>query len=257
MTTNPPPPRHVLLTGAAGRIGTAFWRNTGDRYRFRLADRDIAPLTDATQAGHDVVTLDVADLDACRAACAGIDTVLHLAADPSPDADFYASLLANNIKGTYNVFQAAADQRCRRVVYASSIHAVVGYPSDVPIRPEWPVRPTNMYGVSKCFGEAVAACFAAAGLSSIAVRIGAFDAPWLRRRPAPEYLDAYLSHRDLNQLLVRCIDTPDIDFAIVFAISDNRQKRVDLTSTRDLLGYAPQDDGFRLLDVPDDGTPTT
>lgn len=240
--------RRVLVTGAAGRIGSAFWRETGGQYRFRLADREPGPLAEATRAGHEVVALDVADPAACRAACDGIDTVVHLAADPSPEADFYRSLLDNNVKGTYNVFRAAADRGCRRVVFASSVHAVVGYPVEVPVRPEWPVRPLNMYGVSKCFGEAVAACFAGAGLSSIAVRIGAYDGPWVREGPTPDNLTAYLSHRDLNHLLVRCIETPGIGFAIVHAISDNRRKRVDITSTRELLGYAPQDDGFRLLD---------
>ena len=93
---------------------------------------------------------------------------------------FYGSLLDNNIKGTYNVFRAAKDAGCRRVVFASSIHAVVGYPADMPIPTDVTVRPLNMYGVSKCFGEAVAAAFAyGEGLSAIAIRIGAYEAPWL------------------------------------------------------------------------------
>jgi hypothetical protein len=61
-------------------------------------------------------------------------------------------------------------------------------------------------------------------------------------------LSAYLSRRDMNQLLTRCIETPDIDFAIVHAISNNRIKLLDLTETRALLGYEPQDDGFALRD---------
>ncbi|MGH2531271.1 MAG: NAD-dependent epimerase/dehydratase family protein, partial [Thermomicrobiales bacterium] len=112
-----------LLTGAAGRIGTAFFDQERDRYRFRLADREQSDLSSRDTGEHEVVTLDVADLDAVQRACAGgpsgaIDTVVHLAADPSPAADFYGSLLENNIKGTYNVFQAARDQGCARVVFA-------------------------------------------------------------------------------------------------------------------------------------------
>jgi nucleoside-diphosphate-sugar epimerase len=240
--------RSVLLTGAAGRIGTGFWRATGDRYRFRLADRDADSLGEAR--GHEVVNLDVADPEGCRSACDGIDTVVHLAADPSPEADFPGSLLANNIVGTYNVFQAAADAGCRRVVFASSGHAVAGYPSDVQPGPASPVRPANMYGVSKCFGEATASCFAETGLSAIAVRIGWYEPPAevLRGADADLAASGFVSARDLNQLLTRCIETPDIDFAIVYGISDNRFKRFDLTSTKRLLGYAPEDDGFRLLE---------
>jgi nucleoside-diphosphate-sugar epimerase len=233
----------VLLTGAAGRIGSAFFAATADRYRFRLADRDI----DALQAGspHDVVALDIADPEACRAACSGIDTVVHLAADPSPEADFAGSLLRNNVLGTYNVFRAAVDAGCRRVVYASSLHVVAGYPIEAAVEPKSPVRPLNMYGVSKCFGEATARYFAEAeGLSCIAVRIGAYEAPWIREDPSPETLSGFISARDMNQLLVRCIDAPVIPFAVVHGISDNRVKRVSLTETVALLGYEPQDDGF-------------
>ena len=241
--------RVVLLTGAAGRIGGSFRIYAGDRYRLRLADRDVAGLAATAGPGHQVASLDVADLAGCRAACHGIDTVVHLAADPSPEADFATSLRDNNVTGTYNVFRAAFEEGCRRVIFASSAHVVAGYPAEVAIAPDWPVRPTTMYGVSKCFGEAVAACFAAQGLSGIAVRIGAFDAPWLRADPTPSNLSAYVSPRDLNQLLLRCIEAADVRFAIVHGISDNRLKRLDLTTTRDLLGYAPEDDGFRLAEA--------
>ncbi len=246
-----PPARHILLTGAAGGIGSAFFRQTTDQYIFRLADRVTDALSEATAQGHEIATLDIANLDACQQACQGIDTVVHLAADANPTADFYRSLLPNNILGTYNIFRAAKDQGCRRVIFASSGQVVIGYPRDVQLSPESPIRPMNMYGVSKSFGEAVAAYFAyAEGLSSIAIRIGAYDAgghaPW-RDYPSIHNLPAYVSERDLNQLLVRCIETPDIPFAIVHGISNNRFKRLDLSSTKRLLGYQPQDDAFDLF----------
>ena len=111
----------------------------------------------------------------------------------------------------------------------------------------------NMYGVSKCFGEAVTSYFAhAEGLSSIAVRIGSYDlgadnTNWLRQQPNPLHLSAYVSERDLNHLLIQCIETPDVQFAIVHGISNNRFKRLDLTETQTLLGYAPQDDAFDIF----------
>jgi nucleoside-diphosphate-sugar epimerase len=239
-----------LLTGAAGRIGSAYFVHAAERYHFRLADRHTEALTGATDQGHEVIALDVADADACQEACREIDTVVHLAADPSPQADFYDSLLENNIKGTFNIFRAAKDQGCRRVIFASSVHAVAGYPIDVQPHVESTIRPINMYGVSKCFGEAVAACFAyAEGLSSIAIRIGAYDAEWLRKNPSADGMAAFLSHRDMNHLLDRCIETPDIPFAIVHGISNNRFKRLDITKTRELLGYEPQDDAFQIFGV--------
>ncbi len=249
MTLPPPatPPRRVLLTGAAGRIGTNFRREYGDRYALRLADRESAPL--AAVGDQEALTFDIADLDACRRACAGIDTVIHLAADPSPRADFHDSLLANNVAGTYNIFRAARDADCRRVIFASSINAVDAYPPDVQIAPDDPIRAPNMYGVSKAFGEATARYFAdREGLSALCIRIGAYDAGRPNAPVTQARLAVYVSPRDLNQLLVRCIET-SVHFAIVNGISDNRYKRLDISSARDLLGYAPQDDAFRLFDI--------
>ena len=64
-------PRRILLTGAAGGIGTAFRRYAGDRYWFRLADRVTHNLADAATQSQDVLALDVADLAACQEACMG------------------------------------------------------------------------------------------------------------------------------------------------------------------------------------------
>jgi nucleoside-diphosphate-sugar epimerase len=246
--------RRVLLTGAAGGIGQAFFRSTRDRYSFRLADRVAitAETLDGDGQDHEAIQLDLVELDACERACERIDTVVHLAADANPAAPFYESLLDNNIKATYNIFRAAKNQGCRRVIFASSAWVVGGYAPDVQLAPDAPTRPVNLYGVSKCFGEAVAAYFAQAeGLSSVVVRIGAYDDGgadnWMRESPNVRALATYVSARDLQQLLVRCIDVSDITFAVVHGLSENRFKRLDLTSTRDLLGYAPQDDAFAIF----------
>jgi NAD+ dependent glucose-6-phosphate dehydrogenase len=236
----------VLLTGAAGRIGTAFRQAAGTRCRFRLADLRTDGLADTPDEGHQTLRLDVADLDACRDACSGMDAVVHLAADPDPAADFAASLLANNIVGARNVFQAALEAGCRRVVFASSVQTVLGYPPDAPIPVDVTTRPNNLYGASKCWGEAAASAYAAQGLSVICVRIGAFEAPWLAEPDVdPADLAAFVSARDLSQLLMLAIDAAEIGYAIVYGVSDNHPNRVDLASTRALLGYAPVDDGFR------------
>ncbi|MBA3944886.1 MAG: NAD(P)-dependent oxidoreductase [Herpetosiphonaceae bacterium] len=245
MTNIAAPKRKILLTGAAGRIGTAFRTAAADRYDFRLGiiSADQLPPDD----GQDRIIINISNLDDCQQACQGIDTVVHLAADPSPAADFYHSLLDNNIKGTYNIFRAAKDQGCARVIFASSIHAVDGYPQEQQVQTSMPVQPPDMYGVSKCFGEAVGAYFATReGLSGIAIRIGAFEAPWIDRNPTDLHLSAFISKRDMSHLLVQAIETPGITFAIVHGISNNRFKRLDITTTRALLGYEPQDDGFAI-----------
>jgi NAD+ dependent glucose-6-phosphate dehydrogenase len=240
--------RRILLTGAAGRIGTAFRLAHGIDYRFVLADVRTDTLAETPGDGHEVVHLDVADADACKAACTGVDTVIHLAADPSPEAQ-WDSLLDSNIRGVVNIFRAAQEAGCRRVVYASSAHAVGGY-EEQTIADDAAPRPTNLYGANKAFGEAIASTFAAGGLSSVAIRIGAYDAEWFHERGTAQDAAAYVSARDLNQLLVRGVEANDLQFAVVAGISDNRMKRFDLVHTRSVLGFDPQDDGFAVLGLP-------
>ena len=175
--------------------------------------------------------------------CADVDTVLHLAANPSPSAT-WDEILPPNIVGTYNTFIAAKAAGCRRVVYASSIHAVSGYPPDVQVKTSDPVNPGDLYGVSKCFGEALARYFAEKeGLSVIALRIGAFQPRETARDPENVgLLDAFVSRRDLNQLIERCIEAEHLQFAIFNGLSNNRFKRLDISDARELVGYAPEDD---------------
>lgn len=249
----------VLLTGAAGGIGTALFRYAGDRYVFRLADLPEASLPEvdgSSGAGsaHETRSFRLSDAGACREACEGMDAVVHLAADPSPEADFEGSLLENNVVGTYNVLRAASEAGCARVVLASSIHAVGAYPPDVQVHTSMPVKPGNLYGVSKCFGEDLASYYSSReGLSCIAVRIGAFLYPEELEKTGPEALDAFVSPRDLCQLLCRCVEAPeDVRFAIVHGLSDNRFKRLDIQQARETFGYEPEDDAFRILGLSPD-----
>ena len=238
------PQRAVLLTGAAGNIGRAFRLLAGDRYRLRLADARPVHLLPNEEA--ETLHLDVSDPEACRSACRGIDTVIHLAADPSPEAGFYESLLANNVRGVYNVYRAAADQGVRRVIFASSVHAVGGYPAGFQPGADSAPRPRNLYGASKAFGEAIGSVFAAQeGLTSIAIRIGAFDhAPRDRANSDPAEAAAFVSARDLTQLIERCITADLTGFHVVHGLSNNRLTAFDISSTRALVGYDPRDDGF-------------
>ena len=242
-----PSVRHrVLVTGSAGNIGSYFAEHARDRYELRLMVRDGDDVAKIKDFGETVTgTLD--DLDFLKRACEGVDSVLHLAANPSPEGT-WDSILEDNIKGTYNMAVAAKAAGCRRFVYASSIHAVSGYPEDVQVKPTDPVNPGDLYGVSKCFGEALGRYMAEQeGLSFIAVRIGGFQPlEYALSEKGLGMMDAWVSWRDLHQLLCRCIDTEGIRWAVVHGLSDNRFKRLDISSARELLGYRPQDDMTEL-----------
>ena len=236
----------VLVTGAAGNIGRYFAEHGADRYDLRLMVQDKADAKKIADYG-DIVVADVTDLDQFKDACGGVEVMLHLAADPSPQAT-WASLLPANVVGAYNAFAAAKACGVRRVVFASSIHAVSGYPADVQVHPDDPVNPEDLYGVTKCFGEALGRYMAEKeGVACIAVRIGAFQPPEAARRPdGLKMMDAWVSRRDLNQLLQRCVEAEHLTWAVVNGLSANRFNRLDITSARELLGYDPQDDLTRV-----------
>jgi nucleoside-diphosphate-sugar epimerase len=166
-----------------------------------------------------------------------------MAANPSPSAT-WDSVRDVNISGTYNTFAAAKSCGCRRVIYASSIHAVSGYPADYQVHTSDPVNPGDLYGVSKCFGEALARYMAEQeGVSAICLRIGAFQPMEAARDEGSiGMLDAWVSRRDMNQMIEKSIDVEHLKFAIFHGLSDNRFKRLDITDARELIGYAPQDD---------------
>jgi nucleoside-diphosphate-sugar epimerase len=238
----------VLITGAAGRIGSSFRAHHGDRYRFRLVDR--REISDP--GGHETRVGNLADPAFAREVCEGIDTVLHLAADPSASAKFYESLLEANIQVTYNVFAAAHEAGCRRVVFASSNHTVNAYPLDRQVHPDDPVRPGDLYGVTKCFGEALLRYFADRhGLRGVVLRIGAFQPPEAAAASEhPRLLAMFISPRDLAQLIQKSIDAPDdLRFAIFGGVSDNQYKRFDISNARELIGYTPQDNAFTLSEA--------
>ncbi len=239
--------RKVLVTGPAGRIGVPFTEFARRRYQLRLAIHSTA-MPDHL-ADLETVRLDISDLESCRRACRGMDTVVHLAADASAGADFYATLLDRNVKGVYNILQAALDEGCRRVVLSSSIQAVAGYPLEHQIQEDSQPRPLNMYGATKAFAEAIGHVYAHThGLSTLVVRIGTFEF----NRPEFEIngrnLSTFVSARDMSTLLVCCVDAdPELKYGIVHGVSNNRYKRLGLTQTRKLVGYTPQDDSFTFF----------
>ncbi|HEX8550210.1 MAG TPA: NAD(P)-dependent oxidoreductase [Abditibacteriaceae bacterium] len=234
--------RRVLVTGAAGNIGSYFASHSEGKYDLKLMIREGDDASEIEGLG-EVVTGDLLDLEGLKTICEGIDTVVHMAGDPSPSAT-WQELLDANISGTYNIFVAAKAAGCRRVIHASSIHAVSGYPADVQVKTSEPVNPGDLYGVSKCFGEALGRYMAEKeGLSVFTLRIGAFQPiESIRKEGGLSMLDAWVSQRDLNQLINRCIDIENVHFAILHGLSDNRFKRLDISDARELVGYAPEDD---------------
>ena len=214
----------IALTGAAGRVGSIL--AGGLRRDLRLLDIRPAP---------GCRLLDVRYLPAVEAAFSGVDAVIHLGAIPT-EAPF-EDILDHNLRGTYNVLEAARRSGVRRVVFASSNHATGMYLRSDPIGPDAPVRPDTYYGVSKAFGEALGRLYAEKwGVSVVCIRIGScIERPVDRR-----HLSTWLSPKDAINLFTAALDAP-VQFSIVYGTSANTRGWWDLASAR-ALGYEPQDD---------------
>ncbi len=234
--------RRVLVTGAAGRIGSYFARHAQGKYDLRLMVQKAGDEKDIEGLG-EIVVGELAELDKLKQFCQGIDTVVHMAGNPNASAT-WQELLEPNVVGVYNIMAAAKSAGCRKLIFASSIHAVSGGRGDVQVKTSEPVNPGDVYGVTKAFGEALGRYMAEQeGLSVIALRIGAFQpVEAAEREHSIGMMDAFVSNRDLNQLIHRCIDVENLQFAVFHGLSNNRFNRLDISDARELVGYDPQDD---------------
>lgn len=226
----------ILITGAAGKIGNALREGLRGLYPvIRLSD--IAPLGEAAP-GEEICRVDICDLAAVEKSMTDIDCVVHLAGVSEEDA--WDKVLPMNIEGCYNVFEAARRQSVKRVIFASSNHAVGFHRRERFLDNTVQPRPDSRYGVSKVFGEALGRLFADKhGLSVACLRIGTFRTP--DRPSEPRQLLTWISHRDMVQLARRCIDHPHYHFVVVYGVSNNLRSRWDNINAK-FLGYWPEDD---------------
>jgi NAD+ dependent glucose-6-phosphate dehydrogenase len=238
----------VLLTGAGGHVGRAILEGLAEDFEWQLMYHN----PPAEEPGFPYVTGECEIYEDVAAAVAGAEAVIHLAGDPRPSAP-WSSVLGNNIDGTKQLYQAAVDEGCETVVYASSNHAVGYFETDEHTPEiyrehtepfldgtELP-RPGNFYGISKAIGELTGRFYHDEyGISVCNVRIGNLN----EGHPPIEYERGqamWLSVRDCVQLH-RCALEADYDYEIVYGISDNDRKYYSLERTTEVLGYEPQDD---------------
>ncbi|MEU0951878.1 NAD(P)-dependent oxidoreductase [Streptomyces niveus] len=239
-------PRTVLLTGAAGGLGTLM-RGLLPAYGYELRLFDATPI----EGEPDAITADLGDKHALREAVQGVDAVIHLAGI-SLEASF-DKILRANIEGTYNLYEAAREEGDVRMVFASSNHAVGftprprgTYPLDsqalIPIGT--PRRPDTFYGLSKCFGEDLAQLYwDQHGLETVSVRIGScFMEPTSVRM-----LSVWMSPGDGARLFHAALTAEDVGHTVVYGSSANTRLWWDLSTAR-ALGYEPRDDSEQYAD---------
>ena len=234
----------VLLTGAAGRIGSSLRPGLCAHDGLReLRLSDIEPLAPEHPA-ETVAPADVRDADAVLRAVDGVDAIVHLGGVPG-EADL-ATLAGPNVHGTFHVLDAARRAGARRVVLASSNHVTGFEPTTRRLAGHEPPRPDSLYGATKAFGEALGRLYADKfGLEVVCLRIGTFA----ERPLEPRHLSTWLSPADALRLIGACLTAPSpLGFRVVYGASANTRGWWDLGPARE-LGYAPQDDAEAFADT--------
>lgn len=225
--------RRLLLTGAAGGLGQVL-RPRLKAYCESLRLSDIAELG-AAAAGEELRPAALEDAAAVSSLLEGVDAVVHLGG-VSVEGPFEPILQAN-IVGVYHLYEAARRHGVRRIVFASSNHVTGFYRQDEVITPRDPMRPDGYYGISKAFGENLSRFyFDRYGIETACLRIGSsFPAPKDRRM-----LATWLSHDDLERLVVSALTAPLVGHTVIYGMSANRTVWWDNSGARH-LGYVAQD----------------
>lgn len=229
----------LLLTGAAGWIGRHLRPQLVKRAGgLRSSDiLDFGPVL----PGEEIILADLADAAAVDRLVKGAGSIVHFGGIRFEDS--FDRILQANIIGTFNVFDAARRHGVKRIVYASSVHAIGYYPASQTIDSDVPHRPDGFYGVSKAFAEDLGRLYAdKAGMEIACLRIGTV----LREPRVPRHLSTYLSFPDLFRLVEACLDQPGLRFAVVYGNSNNRRSWWD--NSKSGVAYRPMDDAEVFAD---------
>jgi len=228
----------VLITGACGNIGGKLRQHLGQRYNLKLLD---------LLGGKDVILADISKQEGKWAtAFDGVDVVIHLAGEMRPTAS-WSDCYQGNVVGTRNVLHACANAGVGRVIYASSNQIMAGYRFlDGPVTSDMEPKPLNPYAISKLISEELGASFALeTGISFIALRIGFIQRGSNLPHPGMGIglwgQQMWLSNNDALRAFDNAINAQNVLFSVLNLISDIDGTRWDMTRTREVIGFEPQD----------------
>ena len=243
--------QRILITGASGRVGRMLRSRLARPGRaLRLTDR--GPQTEPVRGeAVELCTGDITDPRFMDTVCDGVDAVVHLGALKTEDT--WENLIRVNVDGARTVLESARHAGVRRVILASSVHAVGFYrepgtrptPPGVPaptardgVPAVLPMRPDSYYGVSKAAVEALGSLYADRyGMAVFALRLGDC-AP---EPPGEWALHSWLSPDDCGRLVEACLSADVTGYRVLWGVSRNTRRRWSLAEG-EAIGYCPRDD---------------
>ncbi len=233
----------VALSGAGGNMGRILrqaLQRRGVDLRSAGGHQPLEPLHD----GEDVMHGDLRDPTVVDQLLDGVDVLIHLAGTsverPLPE------IIENNLIALHAVYEGARRHGVRRIVFASSNHAFGMHSVDDKLKLDAPFRPDGLYGLSKVWGEAMARMYwDKHGIEGISMRIGT-----AMGRPPENFrqLSTWFGADDLVDLMIRCIETPDVGYLTVWGVSNNTRSYWDNSGGAEKLGYRPRQDSEVFAD---------
>jgi uronate dehydrogenase len=225
----------IALSGAGGQLGSvvrAALLARGVPLRSAGGSRPLAPLVE----GEDLMHGDLREPGVVDRLLEGVDVLIHFAGTsverPLPE------IIDNNLRALVEVYEGARRHGVRRVVFASSNHAIGMYPVTEHLGLDCELRPDGFYGLSKVWGESLARMYwDKHGIETVCVRIGSC----IERPTEPRHLSTWFGHRDLLHFIDRCIEATDVGFLVVWGVSANKRSWWDNRGA-ERLGYQPTQD---------------
>ena len=238
--------KKILITGAAGLVGSALRKYLKNRYDFRLVFHRNIPEVDP---GDDVVVSDLGDFEQMVELGDGVDAIVHLGIATAkrgyPRSRYNQMILDTNIQGTYNMFESARINKIPTMVFASS-NAVTGLneTDGIYCTPDMMPRPRDFYGVSKAFGEALGRHYHDLfGMSVYCIRICNFPNTDVVNGEYEPGMSRWLSARDMAELTACCLEAPHPQFGVFYGVSKGAEKKFDISNAKKMVGWEPQDRG--------------
>mgnify|MGYP006106454287 FL=1 len=232
--------KKMVLTGAAGRLGS-YLREPLTNMCDELVSTDWVEDIGNLYDGETYIKADLGLLEEMETVLDGADMVIHFGA--IGDEAAWDAILHSNIVGAYNVWEAAARKGVRRVVYASSIHAVGMHPKTMRIDTEVAHRPDTYYGLAKCFAEDLGSLYwDKKGIECVHMRI--LSAAQVNNTRA---LGSWLSYDDMIHMVQQAVNTPITGFSIIYGVSNNDRCPVD-NHKASFLGYRPKDNAEQFAE---------